>query len=1009
MSKKRFSIAFLVTSMLAGTCLLLTLTILAIVKSESNEAAIESAEDFFQEITQKTEARLEAFIEPVAALTDIASSAVDSNITTSSTKSLQNNFRALRAVLDADEDTMSAYIGYDDGAFYQVIKVRGNEYILEKYDSPLTSAYIDRSICCDGNHERKEVWRFFDSGLKMLGTRVKTAEYDPRVRPWFKSASGTEKCVFTPPYVFSSSRLPGVTCARTLADGGGVFGMDISMARIGEMLSEQKLTANGKLWVVDSGNRLISCPGEGWKGVDGPDSGFIDAGKSADPVVSKVADFSGKPEKCSPSCPFFVEVDGEPFMASLTPMPLDSGLPLVIAAAAPVSDITGHISRMSLRILVGSLIIMSILTMISFYLGRRASGALKALVREARKVQQFDFSPSTPVDSNILELHELGGACEVMKSTISEKTESLVITQGRLKKLVDGGLALSGEKKMGRLVQLIFESARDLLKADGGVLYLKNGNKLGVELISLNSSSTVLGGLSENPVPRVMVIPGIADFLAPDSLLRPACEAYTSGRVITDSGVSYSLFPTGMEREHGHVTVNSLISVPIISRGDELLGVIQLFNPGVEELQNVEDNTDTGMQGLLGSLMAQAAVGLDNHYLVNSLEELLDSLIRVIASSIDAKSPYTAGHCTRVPQLAEMLAEAVHRTDEGSLADFRLDSEDERRQMWLAGWLHDCGKVITPEYVVDKGTKLETIYDRIHEVRMRFEVMRRDVEIDFYRKLQAGGDEEILRREMEEEIRRLEDDFEFIAECNTGSEYLSGHKMARIREIAERTWLRHFDSRAGVGHIELARMDGDSGGALPVEEKLLADKAEHIIPRSKSYDHLKDIHGNPIQVPENEYNRGEIYNLCTTQGTLTAEERFKINEHTLSGLEMLRQIPFPERFSRVPEIAAGHHEHLNGKGYPLKRDRSSLSVESRILAIADVFEALTASDRPYKKSKTLSQALRIMTYMCKDEQIDSEIFDIFLKEGIYRKYAQEFLSSEQIDVEDITTYLNQKD
>ena len=1009
MIKKRFSIAFLVTSMLVGTCLLLTLTILSIVKSESDDAAIDSAEDFFQEITQKTEARLDVLIEPVTALTEIASSALKSGGDTGCPKQLQVGLAPLKTILDVNDECMSAYVGYDDGAFYQVIAARGNRYILEKYNAPDGCVFIDRAICRDNENERKEVWRYLDADLNVLGTRSEVGIFDPRVRPWFISALDKDRCIFTAPYIFNSSRLPGITCARALSDGGGVFGMDISLAQLGEMLSKQKLTPNGMLWIVDSQNRLIAHPGDEWKGTEGEILDFIPASQSLDPAVRGVAGFTSQPEKCCGASPFFFDVGGQDFMASLTPMPEDSGLHLVIAAAAPVSDITKHISRMSVRIVISSLIVMSVLTMVSFFFGRKASGTLRALVREARKVQQFDFSPSKPLESWVHELHELGAAGSVMKSTIRDRTERLIVTQDRLKKLVDAGLALSAEKDFSRLLQLIFDSARDLANADGGVIYLKEGDKLAVELLSLNSSSMILGGLSKTPAPRVMVIPGIVDFLAPDSILRSACEAFNTRNVVTDMGASLSLFPTGMENDHGPVTVESMITAPIISRGDELLGVIQLFNPDVGELRDVHSNTETGMQGLLGSLVAQAAVGLDNRSLVKSLEELLNSVIRVIASSIDAKSPYTGGHCTRVPQLAEMLTIAVNETSEGPLKDFSLESEDEMRQMWLAGWMHDCGKVTTPEYVVDKATKLETIYDRIHEVRMRFEVLRRDAELEFYRRLHEGGDEEALRRGMEEELSRLDDDFAFLAECNIGGEFMSEERMERVREIAGRSWTRHYNNRAGIGHMELARMDDDSGDVLPAEEKLLSDKPEHIIPRTKSYEHITDIHGSPISVPENEYNRGEVYNLCISRGTLTPEDRFKINEHMLSGLEMLNQIPFPERFSRVTAIATGHHETLIGTGYPLKRDRDTLCVETRILAIADIFEALTASDRPYKKAKSLSEALKIMTFMRKDEHIDPDIFDIFLKEGVYRQYAEKFLTPDQIDVEDITPYLSSPD
>jgi len=360
-----------------------------------------------------------------------------------------------------------------------------------------------------------------------------------------------------------------------------------------------------------------------------------------------------------------------------------------------------------------------------------------------------------------------------------------------------------------------------------------------------------------------------------------------------------------------------------------------------------------------------------------------------------------------VPELAFLLARAAHECSEGELGSFRMESDDDWHQLWIASWLHDCGKVTTPEYVVDKATKLETIYNRIHEIRTRFEVLRRDAEIAFYRKLTQGAtDIASLQQELEDEFRALDDDFAFIAQCNAGGEFLAAESMERIRRIGARTWMRHYSDRLGLSSDELRSKGNTPEPGLPTPEPLLADKPEHIIPRCKSYAHLKDARGNPLTTPENEYNRGEIYNLCIARGTLTPEERFKINEHTLSGLEMLSKIPFPENLARVPDIAIAHHETLDGAGYPLKKCREDLCVEARILAIADIFEALTASDRPYKKAKTVSEALRIMSFMRNDQHIDPELFDLFLRNGVFKAYAEQFLTPSQLDVEDITRYLS---
>lgn len=592
---------------------------------------------------------------------------------------------------------------------------------------------------------------------------------------------------------------------------------------------------------------------------------------------------------------------------------------------------------------------------------------------------------------------------------VREKTRSLVIAQDKLEMLIQEGLALSNEKKLDKLVNLIFQTAKKLAHADGGVMYLMEGEELGVELLSLGSESLVLGGLSENPAPRVMVNPGITTFLSQDSVLRSACEAFNSRSIVEMGEGEFNLFPTGLPEEPSGYPIRSLIAVPIITQRDEILGVIQLFNPGQTQNGSEQAYPEETPGRFIESLASQAAVTLDNRNLVNSLRELFDALVQVVASSIDAKSPYTGGHCSRVPALAEMLARAVHETEAGPLADFRLGEDDDWRQLWLAAWLHDCGKVSTPEFVVDKATKLETVYDRIHEIRMRFEVLRRDAIIDHYE--EHFGDEEGdgMPEKLQQTLQRLDEEFEFIARCNVGGEFMTDEDLERLKNLGERTWVRHYSDRIGISEDEFRRKNATHEPDLPVAEPLLADKPEHLTPRTNKYENIKDAEGNPLQVPEYELNRGEIYNLSIGRGTINAEERFKIVEHTLTGLNMLKQIPFPESLTRVTEIATEHHENLIGTGYPFRKKKDQLSVESRILAVADVFEALTACDRPYKKAKSLAEALRIMGFMRKDQHLDGDILDIFLKSGVFRQYAESYLQPEQVDVEDITSYLSTAD
>ena len=386
----------------------------------------------------------------------------------------------------------------------------------------------------------------------------------------------------------------------------------------------------------------------------------------------------------------------------------------------------------------------------------------------------------------------------------------------------------------------------------------------------------------------------------------------------------------------------SFLTIPMKNKKDEIIGVLQLINArnmktGEAIAFNPEDRK------IIESLASQAAVTIDNQILHEGQKELLDSFIQLIAGAIDEKSSYTGGHCERVPILTEMLAAAACRVSEGPFKDFQL-SDDEKYELHIAGWMHDCGKVTTPEYVVDKSTKLETIYDRIETVVTRFEIIKRDAEIAYLKDLAKDGiDAEQRAAEYRAEIEQLSSDCEFIKQANIGGEFMDEDKKDRVRRIAAMTW------RA------------PDGGMRPFLDE------------------------------------NELYNLCISRGTLTEEERTIINDHMTVTIEMLAKLPFPKGLRRVPEYAGGHHEKMDGTGYPRGLRRNQMSTPARMMAIADIFEALTAADRPYKKAKPLSVAMKIMSHMKDDNHIDPELFELFVETGVYRDYAEKFLSPDQID------------
>lgn len=387
-------------------------------------------------------------------------------------------------------------------------------------------------------------------------------------------------------------------------------------------------------------------------------------------------------------------------------------------------------------------------------------------------------------------------------------------------------------------------------------------------------------------------------------------------------------------------------------------------------------------------------------------KRLVDSFIKIVAESIDAKSPYTGSHCERVPILATMIAKEASKSRDGIFSDFTLSSKEELREFEVAAWLHDCGKVVTPEYVVDKATKLETIYNRIHEIRMRFEVLYRDALIEYHKSLfENPNKKEEYKRALEERYAKLKEDFAFIAECNVGEVFMDEERVGRVEELSKVTWKRYFDNRAGLSHLELLRLEEEGRESSDIEY-LLQDRLEHKIKREREIDKIEyQKYGITMDIPLYAYNHGEITNLCIKRGTLNNEERFKINEHVIMTIKMLESIPFTDDLKRVPEYAGAHHETMIGSGYPRGLKRDEISIAGRVMAIADIFEALTACDRPYKKAKTLSQSIKIMSFMAKDGHIDRDIFALFLRSGIYLEYAKEHLKNDQIDSVDIEAIL----
>jgi len=547
---------------------------------------------------------------------------------------------------------------------------------------------------------------------------------------------------------------------------------------------------------------------------------------------------------------------------------------------------------------------------------------------------------------------EISNLLETVPSNLRAYIDSL---QNQISNMSAIGLALSKEKDMDKLLEMILLEAKRISNADGGTLYMMvDDQRLRFSIMITDSLNIHMGGTSGKEIPFYPVKLYMDDG-QPNKTMIAANAGLTGDTInIPDAykAKGFDFSGTKAFDEKTGYRSKSFLTVPLKNHEDEIIGVLQLLNAQDVKTKKVIPFSDN-VQKSVEALSSQAAVAITNKNLIKDLEVLFESFIKLIASAIDAKSPYTGGHCSRVPEITMMLAESVNDINDGPFAGIQF-TDKEMYELKIAAWLHDCGKVATPEAVVDKGTKLETIYDRIHTVSTRFEVLKRDEEIKYLKKqLKIQKDDSLIENQKKEalkkartlylkRIKQQEDDKSFIEESNVGGEFMSQDRKDRVNKIASYRWK-------------------DNGSPKPF------------------------------------FSEDEIYNLCISRGTLTPEERKIINDHIVVTIDMLEQLPYPKHLRNVPEFAGGHHEKLDGTGYPKGLNHSEMSVQAKIMAIADIFEALTARDRPYKKGKTLSQAMRILGFMKNDAHIDTELFEVFVKEKIYLKYAESFLDPEQID------------
>ena len=939
----------------------------------SRDMLTSTAADLTQRISYETLDNLRQLVAPAEMATNLIR-----HDSVTKAKSFEERWQRLKLFTDAlkqSDALTSIYVGNRSGDFFLVRRIADDEE-RALFEAPPGTAFIVQSVERHVNPPRG-YFVFVDTSLRKIREDDRpeyAASFDPRNREWYRDAVASGKQIRTPPYLFFTTQKVGTTIAVASVEGHAVIGADILFETINHRLARHKITPGtlivlatpqGDTLAHEDAKKLVH-PGDDAT----PNLRLSHLEDLGVPVLAKAGQFL-RDIRSTSAFSSQQTIDGIDWSIAINPVVLDSGRPFHLIFASPTNELLAAAIALRQTSALITLLVLLIAIPVTWLMARAIAAPLRALQGDAESIRHFDFSHPVTTRSMVLEVNTLSQAMNDMKQTI--------------RRFLDINEAMAKEEDFDRLLPMLLRETIRAAKADAGALYLFDENCLIPSALLRRDGAP----LAVNPTAQEL------DQAPP--LLQKAIQAGTPfAGELTDADIAACQLDSASNRQ----TLHFGVGIPLLNRQKQLIGAMLLL---------LEEHPGEALVSFVRALSGAMASSLETRELIKAQKALFEAFVQLIAVAIDAKSPYTGGHCARVPELTKMLARAACAETEGPFKDFHL-AEREWEAVHVAAWLHDCGKVTTPEYVVDKATKLETIYDRIHEVRMRFEVLKRDAEISALKAVASGGDPVATAQALDENLQQIDDDYAFVCACNEGGEFLAKEKADRLQRIAEQAWTRTLDDRIGISHEERERKARTPAATLPATEPLLADKEEHRIRRGEKE---RIAENNPwgfrMPVPELLYNRGELYNLRVERGTLSEEERYKINEHIVQTLIMLSQLPFPKHLRQVPEIAGGHHEKMDGTGYPKRLKRDDLSPLARMMAIADIFEALTAIDRPYKKGKTLSEAIRIMSFMKKEGHIDPELFDLFLRRGVYRQYAETFMKPTQIDEVDVAPYLRPKE
>ena len=945
----------------------------------SREVLLSAFDDTVVFIRDAVSGKIKGQLEPSGAQLDFLARSTLSEATT-----LPDRLKHVPLMADALEQNPlvdAAYIGYPNGEFVLFRRLAYNPALQKQLEAPENAALVVQSQTWQDNAGMIGEYRFYDEKNQLISARIDPDyKYDPRTRPWYQQALGQKESILTDPYIFFTRQQPGITLAQQTIDGGGIVGLDINISGLGEQVKGIQITPSTEIALVNRRQMVVGYKDMTKAVVSDLAGGLrlatIDELNStpllaADKLIVLNGTLSTRDS---------IVADGRDWQVIQSSIDVSETRKVKLLIAIPNDEFFSAARGLVLEQFQIVAMITVAACIAAWFLTKLLVSPLRRLASETHRIEQFDFSSDTKISSRIGEVDDLARGLRRMKRTI--------------RKFLSIGRALAAERDFKPLLERVLLETIDVVRCDGGAIFMLDDDQKNLlpELARWKKGDSIH---DETDMGVVRLDQGgVVDDIA---------AALTSRRLVVgerhlDEDELRALGLHAMVQELDAAKV-ALVIVPLLDRNQAPFGAMVLTKARNAAADGW--HVDERLEQLIHAVSGSASVAIQNKVLLEAQKALIDSLIKLVAGAIDAKSAYTGGQCQRVPALTRMLAEAAAAQKTGLYADFK-PTDEEWEALDIAAWLHDCGKVTTPEYVVDKATKLETIYDRIHEIRMRFELLKQAAETDYWRGITEGADAVVLKTKLEADQAALDHDFAFIATANEGGEFMEPAKLERLRQIAGRTWRRTISNRLGVSYEEKARFDLHPEPALPVTEKLLDDRPDHIVELAPRDIIASDNKwGFQLTAPKVKYNRGELYNLSVQRGTLTEEERYRINDHIVQTIIMLESLPFPKHLRNVPELAGGHHEKMDGTGYPKRLKGGDMSLVARIMAIADVFEALTAADRPYKKAKKLSEAVKIMGFMKKDRHLDPDLMDLFLTSGVWRDYADKFLAPEQIDEPDI--------